>query len=388
MRSYPSVNLNSKKLHIITLAATWLVMHVVLVWQYGIVTSFEATKYISEADNLLRTGSYSSRSFLFYSTQILLIAASKGLHVGYVPVIAIQLLLNIASTYCFYRIVEHLTRRSNVAFFFTLALVSMYYYQLYNVYLFTESIYFSISILYFYRLVKMIRLGPAQWAEIGLFLVLLYFTRPVGMFFIPATFVFLVLKFYQKKAVRIFFSAGVLLSIFFFLLVNYGMNSGGEFNFLLPYLEKQVICGLPSGRKNVKVPVDQNSIQGLFYILDNYPRLFITLFCKRLFTFFGLIRPYYSIVRNISVAWFFYTLYLYAFKGLRKQFWACLPELAFSFLLIFFATLTVGLSCDEGYNRFIYAILPFLMVMASLAFASTEKINKTAAPEREAKAHG
>lgn len=381
MRMFVPPNLFNKNTHVAILAGTWLVLHSILLWQYGIVTSYEATKYIEQANNLLQTGSYSSHNFLFYSTQILLIVASKKLQIGYGAVVAVQLLLNAISTFFFYKTIEYLTRKSEVAFAFTLGLLCMFYYQLYNVCLFTESLYFSFSILFFYRLCKMKKLGFVQYVEVILFLGLLYFTRPVGIFFIPATFTFLVLKFYRKKAVPIFLSAGLLLLIFFVLLVNYGMKSGGEFNFLLPYLEKQVICGVPSGRKSLKVPIEQNSIQGLLYLLVHYPRWVIALFCKRLFAFFGLIRSNYSFFQNIFVSWFFFTLYFFAFDGIKNQFKNKLPEVLFSTLLIFFAAVTTCLTCDEWYNRFIYAVLPFLMVLASLSFAfTTEKSNNEPAP--------
>lgn len=378
MRSPVPTDLNNKKLHSAVLATAWLLMHGILLWQYGVVTSYEATKYVSEADHLLKTGSYSSNNFLFYSTQILLIAASKSLHTGYGGVVAVQLLLNAVSTYCFYKTIERLTGRAAVAFFFTMALVWMFYYQLYNVYLFTESLYFSFSIIFFHRLIQVKKLAPSKWAELILLLALLYFTRPVGIFFVPATFVFLVLRFYRKKALKIFLVAGVLLLAGFVLLLNYGMSSGGEFNFILPYTEKQVICSLPSGKKSVQIPVKQNSVQGLFYLVVHYPKLFITLFCKRTYTFFSLIRPYYSFAHNVFAAWVFYTLYLFAFDGIKKHFRARMPEIAFAASLIFFTALTVGLTCDESYNRFLYAILPFLMVLASLAFFEKTKSKQPA----------
>jgi hypothetical protein len=44
-------------------------------------------------------------------------------------------------------------------------------------------------------------------------------------------------------------------------------------------------------------------------------------------------------------------------------------ETVFMLTYIFFIMLTVLLSCDEWHNRFIFSILPFLLLLAAGVFA-------------------
>jgi len=368
--------LQRPKTHATILLLAWCLLHLVLLFHFGIVTGFESRKYIEQADNLLRHGTYTSPNFLFYSTEILLVTASKKLQTGYWIVVAVQLLFNLASTYAFYKIVAKFTKRATVACFFTLTFIAMFYYQLYNVSLFTESLYFSFSVLFFYRLLTFQKLRVWQWLQILLLLTLLYFTRPVGLFFIPATFTFLVLKFFRKKARLIFFVAGFAILGFLFLLNN-SMSAGGEFDFLLPYTEGQIICGVPSGtRYSLVIPVEKNTVQGLFYLIIHYPALFFSLFFKRLLAFFGVVRPYYSLSHNLFAAFFFYSLYMLVAISIRKWLAVGRPAIFFLLMMIVLTALATGLSCDEWHGRFIYAVFPFLMMLASLAFKRS-KDNKS-----------
>jgi hypothetical protein len=197
-----------------------------------------------------------------------------------------------------------------------------------------------------------------------------YFTRPTGVFFLPSTIAYLTLRFYRKKAWMIlgsFFVFGILLLYF---LLNFALNSGGEFDFLLPYLDERIICGVPTIQYQHKIfiPVEKNSVEGLFYIITHYPSLFFGLALKRLQAFFGVVRPYYGLAHNLFIALYFYGSYMLSMVGLRKISNSFLAHTCFFLCNIFFVMITVILSCDEWHNRFILALLPFFLLLASGAF--------------------
>ncbi len=342
------------------------------IYQFGIVTTLEATKYIDQANQLLQHGRYETGNFLFYSTEILLIAACQKLQIGYWPVVAVHLLLNAIATVCFYRLVKQFTGRSTVAFWFTLAFIGMFYYQLYTTYLFTESPYFSLLLIFFYGLMQVRKLTTLTVLGMVTGLAVLYFTRPVGLFVIPATFLFIVFRFYPTKSKLIISTAGVTGVGFFYLLLNKSLNSGGELNFLLPYLDERIICGVPTitTPHQISVPVEQDSVEGLFYIITHHWRLFATLSLKRLLAFFGVVRSWYSLPHNIFIAVYFYSMYVLIFIGSRRWNRERLPQLLFIGCLLFLTALTTAVSCDEWHNRFILALLPFLLLLSSLAFVS------------------
>jgi hypothetical protein len=203
-------------------------------------------------------------------------------------------------------------------------------------------------------------------------LAFLYFTRPTGLFFIPSTIVFCLLKFYRKKAfllLSLFIVAGV---VSLYYLLNFALHSGGEFDFLLPYSKEMVICGVPTVQNNhaIVIPVDKNPIEGLWYIMSHHTSLFFNLAGKRLAAFWGVTRPYYSLFHNLFIGLYFYNSYLLILAGLQKLIRNFLPQTIFFFCNIFFIMITVALSCDEWHNRFLLSMLPFLLLLASCTISN------------------
>lgn len=349
----------------------WVFQNLFSFLQYGIESSYEATKYIEQANHLIATGQYTSKNFIFYSVQIILIATSIKLKSGFILVIAIQLLLNAISTYLLFCIIHEKSKSRLLATTGTIFFLLMHYYHLYNFYLFTESIFFSLSIIYTYFLFSLRHLNFKKGIGITLFLALLYLTRPVGIFFIPATLAFLLIKFRLCNLINIILLATVLFSILFYKLLNFSLSSGGGLDFLLPYSNEMVICGVATieTENSIHIPVEKNSIKGLLYITTHHLDLFIKLSTKRFIAFFGLVRPYYSTLHNIYIAIYFYTMYLLILAGITSTIKKYKPEVIFIGILIFCITITVMLSCDEWHNRFIFGLLPFFIILSTFSLS-------------------
>lgn len=357
---------NLKK-SLILLGILWLLIHLFLFWRFGIETQFEATKYIEQANSLLENGGFTSKNFIFYSIQILLIVISKSTNTFPWLVVLIQLVLNGLSMLLFYKLSVFFTKNHFRSFLITAILLCMIYYQVYNLYLFTESLYFSLGIIYTYILFTITKLSLKNICVLFIGLSLLYFTRPTGVFFLPATLIYIVFQFYKKKAfylLSLFLVIGILL---FFFLINITLNSGGELDFLKPYNYEMIICGIPTIKipNNIANNIGNNEIGKLWFIITNHTTLFISLAFKRLITFYGVIRNYYALPHNIFIAILFYTTYVLGILNLKNQIRYFLPQTIYFICLIFLVTVTVILSCDEWHNRFILSLLPFFLLMSS-----------------------
>jgi hypothetical protein len=348
----------------------WLAINSFLLLYNGIESGLESLKYIHQANLFLETGRFSSGNFLFYSVPILLIAFAVKTGMGYGLVVAIQLILNGISVYCFYKLVRKLTRSEKLAFIYTIAFLGMIYYQLYNFYLYSESLFFSLSIIYTYLLFNTDRYSTKTWISLLIVLCLLYLTRPVGIFFIPATFIYILFRFYRRKALAILAIAVVVFLPVFYFLLNYSLGSGGELDFLLPYQDERIICGVPtiSAPHKLNVPGEKNSIGGLAYVITHHWDLFSRLAVKRLGAFFGVTRSFYSTGHNLFLCLYFYPLYIFIIAGMRKMAVRYLPEFLFMLVILILTVITVILSCDEWHNRFILAILPFILLLSTAAF--------------------
>ncbi|RYY72842.1 MAG: hypothetical protein EOO52_20265 [Gammaproteobacteria bacterium] len=307
---------------------------------------------------------------MFYSTEILLIALCMKWSISLWFVVLLQCIANALSLYFFYKLVRYLTASTQTAFLFSLFFLAMYYYHLYNVHLFTESLFFSFSILYAYLLFTTVRLSFFRFSLILLGLGLLSITRPTGILLIPPTLFYFIFQFGEKRALAL--SSVVILAGLagFYFLLNAALNAGGEFDFLLPYIEEHIICGVPTATKanNIQMAVNKNSVEGLWAIIANNGDLFSRLAKQRFLAFWGVQRSFYSTFHNAFLAIYFYPLYLLICLGARKMFLYGTPQAIFITTYILLTTLTVVLSCDEWHNRFLFAILPFLLLMATGLF--------------------
>lgn len=377
MKISPGFEKNRPSLLTAIFVLVWLSMQVIFYLQKGIVTNLEATKYLHEATLLLQTGKYSSNNFLFYSVQILLIAFCIKFNISFSFIVILQILVNGISIICFFRLIKNLTGRKTLAYTITFYFLIFYYYHEFNTYLFTESLFFSFSVIYTCFLFSVRKISWRNGIAIFLFIGLLYLTRPTGIFFLPATYLFLVIRFFQKRALKIIGLSCVFALPALYILINYSLGSGGEFDFLLPLNQEMIICGLPtvSTPHQISLPVDRNSIEGLLFIVAQYPGLFISLAVKRLGTFFGVSRDFYSTFHNIVLSVYFYTIYLVILSGLRSLFSKHKAEFCFLITNISLMTLTVMLSCDEWSNRFIFSQLPFFLLLATISIVNKKQLS-------------
>ena len=144
------------------------------------------------------------------------------------------------------------------------------------------------------------------------------------------------------------------------------MKGEGEFDFIKPFIEEHIICGVPQAvNNNLVLPADGNSVQGLFYYIRHNPAHFLKLSFQKSAAFFGFTRSYYSSKHNLVLTLFFYPLYILAFTGLlirRKEYNRY--SLFFTAGILIFAS-SVILTCDDWLNRFIMPVLPYIIVLAT-----------------------
>jgi hypothetical protein len=198
-------------------------------------------------------------------------------------------------------------------------------------------------------------------------LVWMVFTRPVGIFFIPAVVVFFLSKRNTqigKKWAWLFY--GIAVAVFAFL-VNTVMKAGGAFNFLTPFSSGQILCGVSATAPTFSLPAgtNPNSLQGLAQMIAQQPRFFLQMAAQRFFSFWGLTRSFYAPAHNLFIAIYFYSLYLLAIGGIRKWSRSDHSILGFSITMFLLTSLAAVLSCDDWHNRFILPLLPLLIIMAS-----------------------
>jgi hypothetical protein len=352
-------------IHPLWLLLAWAAVQTVLLYRYGIGTQLEAAKYIDEARHLLKTGRLSASKYWLYSTQIFLIAGAIKLKLGLVAVYLVQLLLNALSTYCLYRFIKNLSNPA-VAFFISLVYIFIIPVQLFNCILQTESIFFSITLIFSCYLLQLKKIGLYAWLKILALLLLILFTRPTGLLFFPGTLLYVFFRFFPAFS----FLQKILMTgaavIFFIFFLNSSLGAGGGFDFMYPFQTEMIICGVPG--TNEVMPIDMmeqpNSIAGLLYYITHNTEQFLRLSWYKTLAFFGVAREYYSPAHNLLLRLIVFPFYILALFSLRWWWKNKRGMLAYCLTFIAITWLSVIVSCDDWHNRFLFTLVPYIYILS------------------------
>lgn len=355
----------------------WLSINVFILANRGIYLEGESAKYIHQAHLLLETGRVGSPNFRLYITQIALIACCIKFNLSFYFAIACQLLLNLAAMLTFYKTTSSLFQNKNTALAGTLFLIFNYPYQEFNSFLYTESLFYSLTLLLSCYVITLEMLTAKKLIALGLLLAIVCFTRPTGLLFLPPVCLYVFVVFFKKMSTRKKTALLVTLSLAFLFLLNKALGSGGELDFMLPFRDEMIICGVPRrpGSSPALTSADGNSLFGLgFYILHN-PAQCLRLAAWRTLAFFGLFRSYYSVTHNLSLIVYFYGIHLAAL--LSMPFWIRRQPaiLCYFAVAITLTWITVMLTCDDWHNRLYLTISPFLII---LGLPTVQKLLKKA----------
>jgi hypothetical protein len=334
----------------------------ILFYIHGIVTVNEASKYIEQADLLIESGNLSHPSMWLYSTEILLITAAKKLGTGYLSVVVFQLLLNGLATYFLYRLCNKLSDQFT-ATILVLFFILNYPFQTFNTTLYTESVFYSLITLLTCYLLQLKILTVRSLVFLLLFLLLICFTRPSGLLLVPCVFIYLFTNFFKQYSFIVKTSLVLGITLLFLFILNLAIGAGGQLDFMLPFKEEHIICGVPTITGNSFEP-EPNSIFGIFSYIFQHPGQFFRLAVNRSIAFFGLTRNYYSNAHNLYLVLYFFPIYILALFSI-STWWKINKGLllyCLSFVLITWGT--VILTCDDWHNRFFLSTMPLIYILS------------------------
>ncbi|OQP54237.1 hypothetical protein A4H97_22330 [Niastella yeongjuensis] len=353
------------RLGFLPLFVIWAIIQGIFIYHHGIITTGEPEKYITEGHGFLATGTLSAPKYWLYFTQIGLLAIAFKTGLGYSFALVVQLLFSALATWSFYQLLGRLFPYET-AFIGTLLLLLNYPFQEFNVYLQTESIFYSFTILFSTYMLQLSKLTPLRFTGILTALAILCITRPTGILFVPVAFIYLFFAFLKNMDIKLKIAITCTVAVIFIWVLNTLLGSGGDLDFMLPYREEHIICGFPT--LNQPAAIDStsngNSVYGLLYYITHNFSQFSRLALFKCKSFFALMRPYYSTGHNILLAAYFYPLYALAILSInwwRKH--QAYPLLYVSGLILITLGTTL-LTCDDWHNRWFLTISPYLLLLA------------------------
>lgn len=353
----------------------WAFVQGYLIWQNGIVTDLEASKYIDEANHFLQFGNFNTNNHYLYSTQIFLIAAVIKLHLGFSVIVFIQLLLNLLATIMFYKLSSSFLKKPVLATLTTFFFIINIPYQSYTSFLFTESIFYSLTIIYSSYVLRLKRITIKSFLFIVLFAAVLCVTRPTGILFFVATVLYFFFRFLNNLPL-LYKTLIISVFVFIFLItINTMLQAGGSLDFMLPFKKENIICGVNTvNSADIKTLEKGNSLQGIIYYIFNNGEQFLKLAKLKTLAFFGMLRTYYSLSHNVFLVLFFYPFYILSFVGIWKKIRQKDKRIIYLIAIILLYWITTLLTCDDWHNRFILTVSPFLFLLGFAAFCKQKRL--------------
>lgn len=348
-------------------AVIYFLLSGIILYTYGIQLGGEAEKYIDNANRILNRQELRNGVFgFFYLVYSLLVALFVKLSVNLAAVAVVQIILSFLAGLALYALLLSSLGNKTIAFIFFLAFLLCYPVQKWNFYLYSESLHNSLLVIGIYFFDKLLRENkPGQLLVFGILILLILFSRPVGLLFLLSFLVVLITWFYRNKKKLLFYLTLTISLATVVIIVNSPAAA-----FINPDSLKrmEVICQVPE--TNADSNYREFNRQGLYkaytVIKDEvgFGNFFMNGF-KKLGYFFCMYRGYYSWQNNLLLICFtvFYPFALIGtFAGQGQRF--NLVKL-FSISYLIYTSLAIFFTCDDWANRFISPLFPFILILAS-----------------------
>lgn len=365
-----------KKKQLLLLLFSWVLIQSLLYSHHGIQPILESLKYINAAQYLIENGHLPELRYFFYLTTTLVIAFFTKTGLGFAGVIWFQLLLNAIATLQFYKALCTLQTKPYSAFAATLLLILCIPFQSWNFYLYTESLFYSCILLFFSHCIRSKQLSFTSVFTQAVLLLLVIVSRPLGILFLPCWIIYVIGKANNKWKVVLITASVASLALFVFI-ANLILGNISDWPILTSAENNEIICDMPVGDKmNLEAFKNKPPLAQLFSYIYAHPLHFGRLAVQRLFRFFFLVRPYYSLLHNaalIGLCFILYTPLLIGVFTFRKRFFSSTAVFLVSIILLF--CIAVALQCDDYHNRFHHAIIPVFLYCG--IFGTFEEYNKS-----------
>ncbi len=355
----------------IIIFSVFLIVQTILFIKIGVFTDLEAKKYIIQGEYLYNTGHLSDNKYFFYLPVILLVALCKFLQLSFIYIILFQVSLSAFSLYCFNQLTKRLFNNS-VAFWSSIILAIFIPIQMWNFYLYSDSIFISLTVIFTYLIFLNENLSSKKTEfTIFFFLLILISSRPNGVLFvIPLISYFIYRGIQSQNLYKYSFLASITLIVIFYFVINTVLTGGEDMNILLPFIEEHIICFVPlkPAGANVDIIYTGKPFEELFYYLTHNPGHFLKMSILKMESFFNLTRSYYSKSHNTLLFLFMIPTYIFLIPGFYYYLKKKSTYSVYLLSLIILYPLCFTFLCDDWHSRFAMIIMPYLIMLSCFGF--------------------
>lgn len=367
-----------RKDHFLIPLAVFLLVNLGLFLFTGVHTGLEADKYVTEGNYLYDHGTFTAPKYIFYLPVILLVWTCRFLSLPVAWAALVQVALSGVALYCFYRLAECIRDKRTAVLSATL-LALFIPLQLWNLFLYTDSIFISLTIIYTWLIYSQGKKGLRGTLIILGFLFLLIFSRPHGLLIIPPTLVYLIFRKQtkQQRAISALLCVALLGGMYFFL--NAAFSGGGDMDAMKPFIEEHIICFVPMKPEGAVLDIIHTSspVNDLLYYVIHNPLHFARLTALKLFSFFNLTRSYYSMPHNIVLAALIIPVYFFFVAGIRRFLSTGRDLVIYVVSLLILYPFGATFQCDDWHSRFTMVVFPYIILIATMGILNFFGKSKT-----------
>lgn len=362
-------NLNFKILNrpLLFLYCVFFVVQLILFIKIGVFTSLEAEKYVTQGNLLYETGNLSDTKYIFYLPVILLVYLCRLIGTSYLPVVLVQVALSGLSLFYFYKLSTKVGNKS-IALYSSLLLALFIPLQVWNFYLYSDSIFISLTIIYTYLIYTYGIKGVKGTIVILLFLLLLLFSRPHGLLFIPPTIIYLLFRNQNRLALLSNIGLCLLLLIGMYILLNTAFTGGEDMDAMKPFVEEHIICFVPLKPEGADLDIIKTAspVNDIFYYIFHNPLHFLKFTFLKLHSFFNMTRSYYSTGHNIFLSLILIPIYFFGLIGFFRFLKPFKNFTLFLVSLLILYPLGATFQCDDWHSRFTLVVFPYFILLACI----------------------
>jgi hypothetical protein len=367
-RSMGLYNLLKEK-KILLIGVIYFFLSACILYKYGINTNGEAIKYIEDARRILDGEKLRIEFFsIFYIVYSLIISVFIYFSLSFDTIAVIQILFCFIAGCCVFKILQEITGDKTIAYICLIFYLACFPLQKWNFFLYTESLHTSFTVIGLYLFYCILyKNQTSKWWLYLFILLLIIFSRPVGITFLLASFLTWLICIVKKKNTAAYYSAiiGCIIIVILILLSPF------TFYFNPDSLRRmEIICQVPQTNASLNYREYNNSgLSSFFYVITHEIGLknFLLTGIKKVGYFFGMIREFYSLRQNSILLFTDILLYPLTIAGIfffrnTKAFYIKL----FSLLYILITATGIFFTCDEWSNRFIAPVLPHIIILGGL----------------------
>lgn len=358
---------------ILGLILLWLVLQGYWFWQHGVRAMGDSNGYIIYARNIADSFYFADNYQLKYLGYPLFMAAILKLGLGLDGVIIIQILLSGLATIALYRTTKLLAHDNLAPVVATFIFICWYDLQMFNGFILTESIYFSLLILAFYFI---LRAGNLK-ATLLILPLLLYIAtiRPNGFIALVAYSGYLFFyaftttksKMYRLLLVLLF----IVVPVIAILVVDQYLLT--SFTIVETYRKGQLIflyddLIIQPDKPIIMPPAEASPLMKLVLFIQYNTSYFFKMAGMRFLLFWGNVKPFFSLSHNLLIAAVLYPLYFFTARVLLSA-RVPLPLRMYILLLLGQQAFITTMTSEDWNGRFLMSVIAFVFIFGAIGLS-------------------